>query len=157
LQVKCIITNMIKYSLICKCDNTFEGWFPSSKDFNKQKAQGQLICPFCDSNNVEKAIMAPNLKKKTNRKVKAVASTNSVEFSGDSIMMAKEAKGVLRRLSKHIEKNYENVGKKFYQEVKKANKGQRDEKFYGTPSDKEVNKLLDEGVDLFHVPKVKDH
>ncbi len=101
--------------------------------------------------------MAPNLKKKTNRKVKAVASTNSVEFSGDSIMMAKEAKGVLRRLSKHIEKNYENVGKKFYQEVKKANKGQRDEKFYGTPSDKEVNKLLDEGVDLFHVPKVKDH
>ena len=45
----------------------------------------------------------------------------------------------------------------FYKEVKKAEKGKRDEKFYGTPSEAEVNKLLDEGVDLFHVPKVKDN
>ena len=53
--------------------------------------------------------------------------------------------------------NFENVGKKFYKEVKKSQAGKRDEKFYGTPSDDEVNKLLDEGVDLFHVPKVKDN
>ena len=29
---------MIKYSLNCgDCTNTFEGWFPDSKDFTKQK------------------------------------------------------------------------------------------------------------------------
>ena len=159
MQVKCIIVNnsMIKYSLHCgDCTNTFEGWFPDSKDFSKQKKNGHLLCPFCDSNNVDKAIMAPNIQKKQTQK-KTVSSTNSVDYSSKDIMMAGQAKAVLRRINKYVEKNFENVGKKFYKEVKKSQAGKRDEKFYGTPSDDEVNKLLDEGVDLFHVPKVKDN
>ncbi len=159
MQVKCIIVNnsMIKYSLNCgDCTNTFEGWFPDSKDFSKQKKTGQLLCPFCDSGNVDKAIMAPNIQKKQTQK-KTVSSTNSVDYSSKDIMMAGQAKAVLRRINKYVEKNFENVGKKFYKEVKKSQAGKRDEKFYGTPSDEEVSKLLDEGVDLFHVPKVKDN
>jgi len=102
--------------------------------------------------------MSPSLNKKdTQKKTKAVESTNSVEYSSNDIMMARQAKTVLRKINKYVEKNFENVGKKFYKEVKKAEKGKRDEKFYGTPSEAEVNKLLDEGVDLFHVPKVKDN
>jgi hypothetical protein len=148
---------MIKYSLNCgDCTNTFEGWFPDSKDFSKQKKTGQLLCPFCDSGNVDKAIMAPNIQKKQTQK-KTVSSTNSVDYSSKDIMMAGQAKAVLRKINKYVEKNFENVGKKFYKEVKKSQEGKRDEKFYGTPTDEEVNKLLDEGVDLFHVPKVKDH
>jgi|TARA_A100001388_G_scaffold159189_1_gene118724 hypothetical protein len=148
---------MIKYSLNCgDCTNTFEGWFPDSKDFSKQKKTGQLLCPFCDSGNVDKAIMAPNIQKKQTQK-KTVSSTNSVDYSSKDIMMAGQAKAVLRRINKYVEKNFENVGKKFYKEVKKSQAGKRDEKFYGTPSDEEVSKLLDEGVDLFHVPKVKDN
>ena len=145
---------MIKYSLNCgDCTNTFEGWFPDSKGFTKQKKSGQLLCPFCDSSRVDKAIMAPAVKKKA----KVVASTNSKEYSSNNIMMAGQAKSVLRRINKYVEKNFENVGKKFYTEAKKAVKGKRDEKFYGTPTDEEVNKMLDEGMDLFHVPKVKDN
>tara|TARA_A100001391_G_scaffold6451_1_gene4170 strand:+ start:50298 stop:50744 length:447 start_codon:yes stop_codon:yes gene_type:complete len=148
---------MIKYSLNCgDCTNTFEGWFPDSKDFSKQKKTGQLLCPFCDSGNVDKAIMAPNIQKKQTQK-KTVSSTNSVDYSSKDIMMAGQAKAVLRRINKYVEKNFENVGKKFYKEVKKSQAGKRDEKFYGTPSEEEVSKLLDEGVDLFHVPKVKDN
>ena len=148
---------MIKYSLNCgDCTNTFEGWFPDSKDFTKQKKAGQLLCPFCDSGRIDKAIMAPNIKKKTSQK-RTVSSTNSVDYSSKDIMMAGQAKSVLRRINKYVEKNFENVGKKFYKEVKKSQAGKRDEKFYGTPSDEEVSKLLDEGVDLFHVPKVKDN
>ena len=100
--------------------------------------------------------MAPNLKKKSTQK-KTVSSTNSVDYSSKDIMMAGQAKNVLRKINKYVEKNFENVGKKFYKEVKKSQAGKRDEKFYGTPSDEEVSKLLDEGVDLFHVPKVKDN
>ena len=148
---------MIKYSLNCSdCTNTFEGWFPDSKGFTKQKKAGQLLCPFCDSGRVDKAIMAPNVKKKSTQ-TKTVASTNSVDYSSKDLMLAGQAKSVLRKISKYVEKNFENVGKKFYKEAKKAVKGERNQKFYGTPSDEEVNKLLDEGVDLFHVPKVKDN
>jgi len=114
------------------------------------------LCPFCDSGRVDKAIMAPNVKKKSTQ-TKTVASTNSVDYSSKDLMLAGQAKSVLRKISKYVEKNFENVGKKFYKEAKKAVKGERNEKFYGTPSDEEVNKLLDEGVDLFHVPKVKDN
>ena len=148
---------MIKYSLNCgDCTNTFEGWFPDSKGYASQKQAGQLLCPFCDSGRVDKAIMAPNVKKKSTQ-TKTVASTNSVDYSSKDLMLAGQAKSVLRKISKYVEKNFENVGKKFYKEAKKAVKGERNEKFYGTPSDEEVNKLLDEGVDLFHVPKVKDN
>ena len=148
---------MIKYNLNCgDCTNTFEGWFPDSKGYSTQKQAGQLLCPFFVCVKVDKAIMAPNLKKKSTQ-TKTVASTNSVDYSSKDLMLAGQAKSVLRRINKYVEKNFENVGKKFYKEAKKAVKGKRNEKFYGTPTDEEVNKLLDEGVDLFHVPKVKDN
>ena len=151
---------MIKYTLKCdECTHTFEGWFPSSKGYDKQKKAGQVACPFCDSYHVDKAIMAPNIGKKSTqkKKTKTVDSTNSVQYASKDIMMAGQAKAVLRRINKYVEKNFENVGKKFYKEVKKSQAGKRDEKFYGTPIDEEVNKMLDEGIDLFHVPKVKDN
>ncbi len=148
---------MIKYTLRCdECSHNFEGWFPGSKDYDKQKKAGHLLCPFCDSHHVDKAIMSPNIGKKSTQK-KTVASTNSIDYSSKDIMMAGQAKSVLRKINKYVEKNFENVGKKFYKEVKKSQAGKRDEKFYGPPSDEEVNKMLDEGIDLFHVPKVKDN
>ena len=98
---------MIKYSLNCgDCTNNFEGWFPSSKGFAKQKKDGHLLCPFCDSGNVDKAIMSPNITKKSTQK-KTVASTNSEDYSSNDIMMAGQAKSVLRRMSKYVEKNFE--------------------------------------------------
>ena len=54
--------NMIKYKLKCRCTAEFEGWFPSSKDYTKQKNKGMINCPMCDSTSVDKAMMAPNIK-----------------------------------------------------------------------------------------------
>ena len=48
---------MIKYTLKCdECTHTFEGWFPSSKGYDKQKKAGQVACPFCDLNVRNKKI-----------------------------------------------------------------------------------------------------
>ena len=33
---------MIKYALICECDAEFEGWFPDSASFDKQKKQAKF-------------------------------------------------------------------------------------------------------------------
>ena len=35
--------------------------------------------------------------------------------------------------------------------------GERNEEFYGTATKKEAKDLINEGIDLFHVPKVKDN
>ena len=62
-----------------------------------------------------------------------------------------------RKLNKNIKKDFQNVGKNFAKEARKAHKGKRDKKFYVTASKEEANKLLDEGIDLFAVPDYKDN
>jgi hypothetical protein len=155
-------TVMIKYQLKCSDNHEFEGWFDSSTAYDEQKKKGWIVCPICDSVKVDKAIMSPHIGKKSNQKSKKKKQEEKLQqiksvYTDNKLMLATQAHGVMRQITKYIEKNFEDVGDKFYNEVKKADAGERDEKFYGTPSDEEVNKMLDEGVDLFHVPKIKDN
>ena len=62
---------MIKYKLICnKCKNTFDSWFGSSKEFEKLKKKNFLSCITCNSNNVDKSLMAPLILKKSKNLIK---------------------------------------------------------------------------------------
>jgi hypothetical protein len=159
----CIISIcMIKYQLKCNHDHTFDGWFPNIKEFERQQGKKLIICPLCDSTQVDRDIMSPNINKITKKiKNKSKKQEENVEdlrkeVLGKEMMMASRAKDVLREIRKHVVSNFENVGDDFVKEVRKAEKGDRDDKFYGTPSEKEVDKLLEEGIDLFHVPEVKE-
>jgi|TARA_B100000902_G_scaffold290263_1_gene276541 hypothetical protein len=100
----------------------------------------------CDSTAVDKAIMAPNVKRS---KIKMPAE--------DYVVMGESAESILRKLNKKIKKDFQNVGKNFAKEARKAAKGKRDQKFYGKTTKEEANKLLDEGIDLFAVPDYKDN
>ena len=52
---------MIHYDLICDKGHAFDGWFRDSAAYDEQRAQGFVACPFCGSDKVEKAIMAPRI------------------------------------------------------------------------------------------------
>ena len=80
-----------------------------------------------------------------------------MNLHGENFTMGGRARTLLKQIQKHVEKNYENVGNNFAKEARKAHKGQRDEEFYGTPSEKEAQQLINEGIDLFSVPKIKDN
>jgi hypothetical protein len=146
---------MIKYKLKCENDHEFEGWFPSSKEFDRQCKKGMVNCPSCDTPNVGKALMAPRINKGKTRKAKKESLRRA--YTNDTMMMASRAKAVMRRIKQEVEKEFENVGNNFYNEAIKAHEGTRDDKIYGTPTKDEVNELLDEGIDLFHVPDIKDN
>ena len=137
---------MIKYKLRCQCQHEFEGWFPSSKEYTRQKKMGMIQCPMCDSKEVDKAIMAPNVKRSAPRKL-----------PDDYMVMGESAESILRKLNKKIKKDFQDVGKNFAKEARKAAKGKRDQKFYGKATKEETNQLLDEGIDLFQVPDYKDN
>lgn len=139
---------MIKYALICECDAEFEGWFPDSASFDKQKKAGQVTCPMCDSTKVAKAVMAPNLTKKSNTKSSS---------SGGQLMMSGRARRILKQIEQTVKKEFVDVGKKFPQEARKAAKGERDEKIYGTATKKQLKELEKEGIDVFQVPEIKDN
>ena len=53
---------MIRYRLNCKdCDSVFDSWFASSKEYEKLKKLRHLDCNNCNSFNVEKTLMSPNV------------------------------------------------------------------------------------------------
>jgi len=53
---------MIKYKLACNdCETTFDSWFASSKEYEKLKKKNFLVCHNCNSQQVEKTLMAPKL------------------------------------------------------------------------------------------------
>ena len=68
---------MIKYQLICDQSHEFEGWFQSSVAYDEQAASGLLCCPICDSDQVKRALMAPNIASAKRRKTAADQSPAS--------------------------------------------------------------------------------
>ena len=153
---------MIKYQLICDFEHKFEGWFPSIKDFESQQKKKQIICPMCDSASVDRDIMSPRLKvtKKTGVKLKTARSRGKeamMDMAGGQMVMGGRARILLKQLEKHVKAKFENVGKDFPKQARKASVGERNEEFYGTATKKEADKLVNEGIDLFHVPKIRDN
>ena len=140
----------IKFSLICECSAKFEGWFPSNKEYERQIVSGKLTCPMCDSTSVRKDIMAPNVKRKSSQ----IKSKSKVQ---GNLMMSGRARQILKTIEQTVKREYTDVGKKFAQEARKASRGERDEKIYGTATKKEVKQLQKDGIDIFPVPEIKDN
>jgi len=58
---------MIHYSLVCAEAHEFDGWFRDSATYDAQASSGVVICPFCQSTKVAKAVMAPHVARKSAR------------------------------------------------------------------------------------------
>ena len=63
---------MIVFDLRCGHGHVFEAWFGSSAAYEAQVAAGQVACPLCADSRVAKAVMAPNIPVKGNRRDEAV-------------------------------------------------------------------------------------
>ena len=130
---------MIVFNLNCSdCAFSFEGWFENTKDYNKQIRKGLLTCPSCNSTQIKKGLMAPNLSKKSNSKIskrnKSIASN-------------------VKKLKKIIEKEFDYVGDKFTEEAKKIKYGEVKERpIYGEASIEQTKELIDEDIDVLPLP-----
>ena len=145
---------MIQYQLRCEHDHQFDGWFPNIAEFERQQEKHLLICPLCDSRHVDRAIMSPRISKGKGKDKKKLCKTEQI--TSDTMIPAASARGILKKIRKQIVKDFDNVGDNFVKEYRKHEKGDRDDKFYGTPNSKEIKELLDEGINLYHVPEIKD-
>jgi hypothetical protein len=145
---------MIRYQLRCENAHKFDGWFPNIAEFERQQKKDLLICPMCDSKQVDRSIMSPRIGK--SQAVSKKKKNSADQITADTMIPAAQAKNILRRIRKQIVTEFDNVGNNFVKEYRKHEKGDRDDKFYGTPNQEEVNQLLDEGINLFHVPDIKE-
>lgn len=162
---------MIVFDLKCENGHQFESWFKSSSAYEDLKAGGHIECPFCNSTNVTKAPMAPNVAAKGNQRsetteyvpvpedpaeevaVAAPATTAKPEATPELKKLMAEAEEVFDKIRKHVEDNCDNVGQDFAEEARKIHYGEAEERgIYGTATREETEELLDEGIDVMPIP-----
>ena len=138
---------MIKYCLKClDCYVEFESWFSSSKEFDRLKKLKHVSCQNCNSIDIEKSLMSPNL---VNTK------KNNVKQKDQKI---REVKNKLKKYQKFIKENFDFVGDNFAYEARSIhyNKKKIKKGIYGKASSKEVMELKNEGIETEVVPWIDD-
>jgi hypothetical protein len=134
---------MIRFSLACQNEHSFDGWFRNSEDFEKQKKRGLIACPDCGSVKVEKALMAPSVS--TGRKREKMALAMNAE--------QKKAMAQLKALSEKMRENADYVGDKFAEEARKIHFGETDPRgIYGEATPEEAKSLVEDGVEFMPIP-----
>ena len=158
---------MIRYTLRCEQDHSFESWFQSSSAFETQVRRKLVICPACGSAKVEKAIMAPQIVSKKGRDSAVpapvapaeVAATEVTSQGSTPLLMAqeRELRAKLKELRDHIVKNADNVGERFANEARAMHYGDKEHRpIYGEASPDEAKSLIDEGIEVSPLPTLPE-
>ena len=137
---------MIKYKLVCKdCNSIFDSWFSNSKEFDKLKKNKYLMWNSCDSQKVEKTLMAPNV-------------LNSSKLNSKDINKIKDIKSKLREFKKFIKDNFKYVGDNFAHEARSIHydSKKKNKAIYGKASIREIEDLKEEGIKTEVFPWIGD-
>ncbi len=135
---------MIKFDLVCENEHIFEASFDDSVSFEKQRKKKYIKCPFCDSSEISKSVMAPNVTNK---------STSSSKIDRKKNKLFSNYNKHVNKIKSEIEKNFKYVGKKFPEEARKIHYGESiDKPIYGEATEKESQDLVEEGIQLIRLP-----
>lgn len=163
---------MICFALRCPAGHEFEGWFPDNARFERQAREQLLSCPICGDTQIEKAIMAPAVHSGrsmpstepapcgkpeepsgTDDQVPAVKEKTEPAPAMADAQKAMVAYAMMRRIQTYVERNFDNVGRKFPEEVRKIHQGEVDARnIYGEATPDEAKELRDEGIEVQALP-----
>jgi len=139
---------MIKYKLICKdCELSFDSWFASSQEYEKLKKKNFLNCHNCNSNKIEKTLMAPKLINKSNLEILDQKNTKYKKIS----RKIKEYQNFIKNNFKYVGENFAYEARSIHYKNKKKNKG-----IYGTATNDQIKELKEEGIDAETIPWIED-
>lgn len=144
---------MIVFDLECRSGgHRFEGWFGSSEDFANQQERGLVCCPFCQSADVAKAVMAPNLGRKGNQiaEVRSTSGKTPQPMTNSGPEVPPEAAAMIRAIAEaqaEAIKSSRWVGGSFAKEARAIHYGDKDpEPIHGQASIDEARDLYEEGI-----------
>jgi hypothetical protein len=153
---------MIKYALKCADDHSWDAWFPSISGYDEQAARGLVACPYCDSNKVEKAPMAPSVVSSKSRAtppfeaapVNTETPASVVKDDGPfSLSLPEPVKAMIAEIKSHIEKTHDYVGDTFAREVRAIHEGEIDHRpVYGEATPSEVRALIEDEIPVAPLP-----
>ena len=74
---------MILFTLHCARGHEFEAWFRDGDGFEAQQKAGEISCPQCGENKVDKALMAPRLGNPLRRSRRLAVGLGVTEDPGE--------------------------------------------------------------------------
>ena len=141
---------MIRYTLKCGQEHSFESWFKSAAAFDTLLNTGMLTCPTCGSDQVEKTLMAPKVQ--STRNAAPVPTPIQVENTMTNIPEPKLAEAI-KKLKDHVEKTSDYVGNKFAEEARAMHLGDTPHRpIYGEAKAEDAKKLIEDGVPALPLP-----
>lgn len=125
---------MIHYKLVCDEGHEFEGWFRDSATFDSQSAQRRVSCPFCNSTEVARAVMAPHVAR-----------------TGDD--SAAKLRAMIREMHDLVIEGTEDVGDRFPEEARRIEDGDSERRpIRGRATFAEAKALLEDGIEILPIP-----
>ena len=143
---------MIVFDLKCAPEgHVFEAWFGSGEDYESQRARGLVSCPLCGSEQVEKAVVAPNLGAKGNRAAGPGAGSRDVASADPDAI--KEVIAAMAAAQKRVLDMSDYVGEHFSQEARAIHLGEIEPRsIYGTATPEQVESLAEDGIQVVRLP-----
>jgi hypothetical protein len=146
---------MIKYTLKCNLDHSFESWFASSAAFQTLVDANMVACPVCGSSDVTKTLMAPQVT--TARKKADARDGPETQPAPDLSTPANPQEVALAKIKNHVQNNSDYVGMNFAREARAIHDGDAPERaIYGEANLTEAKKLIEDGVPVAPLPFTPD-
>lgn len=139
---------MIIFDLKCHQGHGFECWFRDSASFDEQLAAGDVLCPRCGSDDVSKALMAPNISTARGRGHALIEGPRESEAAD-----ASSSPATLAEQCNLVEENCDYVGTEFPEEARKIHYGEtKARNIYGEASLVDAHELWEEGIEFAILP-----
>ena len=159
---------MIKFTLNCDVQHTFDCWFPGSDSLSRQLEMKLVDCPICGSVNITRPLSAPNLSTpKTRNRISeiepvatsAVDASSTPQTAGSAISQVATwpsgnmMRSMLREMQKMVERDFTDVGENFANEARKIHMGESvPENIYGKCTPDEQAELEEDGIEFGVMP-----
>lgn len=137
---------MIVYDLKCGAGHRFEGWFASATDFTGQQERGQLACPSCADERIERMPSATRINVGA---VEAAAPPVPAE-SKDTLKIAQM---LYSQMLDELLAKSEDVGKEFPEEARRIFYDETPARaIRGVATPKEHEAMVEEGIPIARLP-----
>jgi len=135
------------FRLACAHGHGFEGWFASAEDFERQRAQGLVGCPVCESAQITRLPTAPYVN--TGARAPATVPVAAASPKGAS----PELEQALATLRAHVLAHTEDVGRRFPEVARRMHHGEEASRgIRGRVTPDEASELREEGIDAVALP-----
>jgi hypothetical protein len=139
---------VIVYNLGCANDHSFEGWFASADDFERQTTSKLLSCPLCGNARIARLPHAPYINTPAERPAEPSPPAKGVPHQYSNV----GAELLAKLVDKVIESTVD-VGRAFPEEARKIHYREAPERHIrGVASNKEVEALREEGIEVVALP-----